>query len=295
MPFTINIPRPPKLPRALLLDQIATLPMGDNVEARWAIDGVTWEPVECGVPLLWAGAADACDPSPFEGTPPRGCLPPITQTGFRIEDRFRASLPDFDASDVEALLTRRFSVMTSWVFAKALTQSVAGPTSLPDVATAPTGLPFGSTATPIWNAFAVLEAELSERLMGEQGVIFLTPGLLAQAKVSYDLEWFDGPADDGEPGGRAIGWQTPAGNRVIVDGGFYNADAPTGEDPSGTAEEWIYASGPVFYQSTMPDLRSSREAPGVDRNRITGFIDSHGILVFEPCPVMGVLASYDVN
>jgi hypothetical protein len=154
---------------------------------------------------------------------------------------------------------------------------------LPSEATEPAGISFGTAATPLYNALANIESEFAERMYSRSGVIFLPPGLIGTAIATYGVEWRNGS------------YRTPVGNRIIVDPGFYNADAPTGETASGDAEDWVYASGPVYYQASTAQFDEARAGRvGVtDRNLINAFGQSSGIMVFDPCPVTAVLTSYD--
>ena len=179
------------------------------------------------------------------------------------------------------LLADRFAEMTSWIFADVLTSIVAGVNTLPSAASAPAGIAFGSAATPLYSTLGVIEAEFGERMYGRSGFIHLTPGLLANAIENYGVEWRDGR------------YRTPVGNVVVVDPGFYNADAPTGQAAAAATEEWVYATGQIAYQTSDLDLQEARQRPGADHNTITAFAQAHGILVFDSCPVTAVLTSYD--
>jgi len=278
----INLPETPLLDRGLLLDQIPQFEMGGEIAERWLNEGVTWQPRICSRDMESVRVlATACEDDFFEDDPIRECNAFETQAAFTIKDRLKGSNLDLTESELLDLLRGRFAEMTSWVFADVLTSIVAGVNTLPSEASAPAGIAFGSAATPLYNALSNIEAEFAERMYGRGGLIFLTPGLIANAIDHYAVEWRDGA------------YRTPAGNRIIVDPGFYNAAAPTGESASSAAEEWVYASGAVAYQTSGLDLEQARQRPGVDHNTITAFAQAHGILVFDSCPVTAVLTSYD--
>ena len=278
----ITRPQAPLLDRARLLDQIAEFEFGDSVQDRWVGSGVSWESHVCGRQneVVRAAAAN-CANDFHEDDPIRTCVAHGEAVAFTVKDRLVGSNLELEADELTGRLREAWREMTSWVFANVLTSSVAGVGTLPSTATAPAGIAFGSAVTPLYNALANIEAEFGARLFGVAGSIFLTPGLLANAVTHYGVEWRDGS------------YRTPAGNLVISDPGFYNADAPTGQAASAAGSEWVYASGPVMYRSSMPKFFESRQRPGVDRNVITAFVDSFGILVFDACAVTAVLASYD--
>lgn len=280
----INRPDAPLLDRARLLDQIAEFEMPGEVENRWVGHGVAWESRVCGRQNEVVRAAGVnCANDFHEDDPIRTCVAWGEATAFTVKDRLVGSNLELEAEELIRRLRMAWREMTSWVFANVLTSTVAGVTTLPSAASAPAGIAFGSAATPLYNALANIEAEFGARMFGVAGTVFLTPGLLANAVQHYGVEWRDGS------------YRTPAGNLVVSDPGFYGADAPTGQSASGAAEEWVYASGPVMFRSSMPSFVESRQRPGVDRNVITAFVDSFGILVFDACPVTAVLASYDTT
>ena len=220
----------------------------------------------------------------FSDDPLPTCEEYVEQLPFVIKDRLQgATLELMAEGEIAAKLVDRWREMLSWIFANTLVSQVTDLVTLPSVATEPAGIAFGTAATPLYNALANIESEFAERMYSRSGVIFLPPGLIGNAMDTYGVEWRDGS------------YRTPVGNRVIVDPGFYNADAPTGETASGTAEEWVYASGPVYYQASTAEFDEVRAGRvGItDRNLINAFAQSSGIMVFDPCPVTAVLTSYD--
>lgn len=276
-------PQAALLERGLLLDQIPEFDMPGPVADRWVAEGVSWQPRICGRDMeTFRVAASACEDDFFEDDPIRECVAYVEQSAFTVKDRLAGSNLDLERDELERLMAARFAEMTSYVFADTLVSRVPGVKTLPSEATAPDGIAFGSAATPLYNALANIEAELGDRQYGQSGLIFLTPGLLANAINTYGVEWRDGA------------YRTPIGNRVISDPGFHDADAPTGRTASGAGEEWVYAAGQVSYRSSVPKFFQARMGrPGsTDRNQIVGFVDSFGILVFDPCPVTAVLVTY---
>lgn len=252
------------------------LPAGTLPE-RW-MHGVAWNPHPCRDPL--AGAVNTCSPANFTD-PNYGCVAAVEQEAFQMYDAFEGALLEFDPADIDAKLRARQQNWVSWAMARELLSGAAsGGLSLSSEATAPTGIAFGSAATPIVNAIRVLESELTERLHNGVGVIHIPPAMLATASE--------------EAGVFAVGdrFFTPLGTLVIADGGYANAPAPTGEAASPDGEDWAYASGPVWYRLSDPELIGGTDWLDRPRNHLMRFIDQYGLLVFDPCPVTAVLATY---
>lgn len=278
----INFPEAPLLDRGLLLEQIDRFEVADG---RWLIDGVTWEPRVCGRDVEIVAAYEGpCTDDFFSDDPIPTCEEYVEQLPFVVKDRLQgATLELLAEGEIAAKLAARWREMLSWIFANTLVSQVSGMLTLPSEATEPAGIAFGTAATPLYNALANIESEFAQRMYSRSGVIFLPPGLIGTAIATYGVEWRNGS------------YRTPVGNRIIVDPGFYNADAPTGQGASGDAEDWVYASGPVYYQASTARFDEARAGRvGItDRNLINAFGQSSGIMVFDPCPVTAVLTSYD--
>lgn len=275
--FHIFLPDGPSQPRKLL-DQITKFTSDPTNPNRW-LAGVRWQPERCRA--LSVDDVDACV-GVDQTVDAIECLGWASQLPFRISDALVGSTLEYTADELQTMSTEFYLSALSAAFATELVSGVgSGGESLSSVATAPVGAAFGAAATPIWNALAILEEEIASRLQGEVGFIFLQPGLLAQAVRSYGLRL---------NGDR---WETPAGNIVISDAGFILAAPPTGETTSGAGEDWVYASGPVSYQESEPrPIGSGSESLDKTRNTITQYVNGFGILVFDPCPVTAILASY---
>jgi hypothetical protein len=274
----------------LLLNVIDELPLPpapdglSGVDKRW-IHGVTWNPNPTRNPTV--AAVDTCSPADFTD-PSYGCITAVSQNAFQMYDAFSSPVLNFDDSDLDEKVLGRFANWSSWAFARELLSGTAsGGLAFRTSAHAPTGVAFTSAATPIWNALAILETELARTIHNGRGIIHMPPGLLGQAAETYELEV--DPAT-----GQYV---TPLGNLVVADGGYVSSPAPTGGTASGVAEDWVYASGPVWYRATGPLLigEESYEWINLSRDSRRRFLDSYGILVFDPAPVTAVLASYKVN
>lgn len=276
----IKLPAGRPQPRKLL-DIAQTFDVSGDNPKRW-LAGVRWPQLVCG--SLTATSVVPCSDGDQSATLVEQCVEWGSQLPFRLSDGVKASTLDFTLDELAEMSRELYDRAVSASFAAELISGIgSGGSSLSSEATAPDGAAFGSAATPIWNALAILEEEIADRLHGDVGYIHLPPGLLAQAVSTYGLMLVDGH------------WETPAGNVVISDAGYVSPVEPDGEAGSDPAEDWVYASGPIFYQRTDGELVGSGSetvnfADG--HNRIDQFINGHGILVFDPCPVTAVLVSY---
>jgi len=284
-PPAIFLPLGPRQPRRLL-DIASPLPTQEGVNPlRW-LDGVTFEPWPCR--SLQVDSEIVCDDGSFAVVPSE-CVPWVTQTPFRIIDAMKGSLLDYQLSDVQLILSVRYEQMVSAAVARELLGGTGSSgMSLSSEAHAPNGAAFGVAATPVWNALAILEEEIAENLQGGVGIIHLSPGLLAQAVTSYGLSV--------NVNGM---WETPAGNVLVSDAGYLNPTQPTGQASSSAATDWVYASGPVWFATTAPgfvgvgaETLNGTLATPWNRNTFAQFLAGYAILVFDPCPVTAVLASY---
>jgi len=272
----VKLPAPQTQPRRLL-DVLPRIP-GVDGPPRW-LNGVTWQPWGCHG--LYVDTAVPCNEQDLDNAP-MVCEAFVTQLPFRLADAMSGSTLEYTYDEIEAMLNGRYDVQVSAAFATELLDGVgSGGNSLSAAATEPGGAAFGAPAVPVPFGFAVLEEEIARRLDGAVGFIHASPGVLAMAIVGYGLEMVDGA------------WRTPSGNVVLSDAGYKNAVQPTNEAASSFGEEWVYASGPVFFESTAPTtLGSGSQTLDVTRNTITQFIEGFGILVFDDCPVTAVLVSY---
>lgn len=251
------------------------------VNLRW-LGGVTWTPRPCRP--ISVGSVDACNGADFTN-PDYACLAPIEQLAFSLYDAFNGPLSEF-SSEVDDELLMRLDVQESWAFARELLGGAAsGGMSLSGSATEPTGVPFGSDAQAVYNAFAAVESELCERLYGATGIIHVPPAMMPIA-----LRW----AGVTRTGNR---YYSALGHTVIADAGYVNPPAPTDVDApdAGSAEDWIYGSGPVAYKYKSPEPLGEliNQFGSIAHNLFERWMTAYGLLVFEPCAVTAVLASYD--
>lgn len=269
---TIGTLKPAPLPRGRLLDLIPST----GEEVRW-FNGVSWTPWPSRG--LLTQDVDACNPDPSTDID-RYCVPAVDQPTFRLLDALTASALEFTPAELTTLLADRFALITSWAFASELLSGAAsGGNALSKAAHAPTGMAFGAAATPVWNALAVIEADLALTLYGGAGIIHMPPSMMVIAQEYL--------VPDGNR------WTTPSGHLVVFDGGYTNAPPPEGEAASAAGEDWIYASGPVAHALTSPKLvGSTDDAFYLEKNLYEVYMESYGLLQFDAAPVTAVLASY---
>lgn len=274
----------PVRPNALLLDNIDELPASPGEMAESWLHGASWNPIGAFDPIV--ATPDTCTPADFSTLANgRGCQQAVSQVAFQMFDAFSDTLMRFgpDATDeFDQVLLARFAQWQSWAFARALvgTAPVTSARTLSSVAAAPAGVPFGSPATPLANALAILETHLARKIQNGQGLLHIAPGLLAKAVIEYGVY---------REGTR---WLTPLGNVVIADGGYADALPPAGQS-AGTAAEWVYSSGPVWYRASGAELVGDAwQSIDITRDAVKRWLDSYGILVFDPAPVAAVLASF---
>lgn len=277
----ITGPRYEVQPRRLI-DIAARLSHGDRDPQRW-IDGVTWEARQCRT--LVADNETSCDPEEMPaGLTPGECETWETQTAFRLSDAWTVST--LDVAEANSDLEAFYDIVVGAAFASELLSGAAsGGMSLSNTATAPTGQAFTDPAEKIETGLMILEAEIAERLQGAVGWIHASQAVHNRlvAKAAVRLE-------NGQ-------WRTPAGNIVITDAGYLNPPKPTAGGPgSGAATDWMYASGPVLFESTQPTTYQALAGTAVttpwNRNKVTTYLTGYGILVFDPCPVTAVRVGF---
>jgi hypothetical protein len=286
----IILPLGPVQPRRLL-DVIPRLPAIAGNPMRW-IEGVTWEPWPCRA--LTVDNEQACDAA---GQPvalvPAECEPHVGQASFRISDAMKFTTLDPAVDGMQGQLEARYNMQVSATFAhELLSGDGSGGMSLASEATPPNGQAFADPALSPWEGLSVLEEEIAERLQGGVGYIHVSPGILSRFVSGGVLHL------------NAVGmWETPAGNIVITDAGYINPPHPdAGGGASGSGTDWVYASGPVWFESTAPifvgtgmqtfEGNSARPGTPWDRNVVLQYLNGYGILVFDPCPVTAVLIGF---
>jgi hypothetical protein len=269
------------LPRGRLLDVISEIPLdsfdtGGN-DLRW-IYGLKWQPWPC---TSLDHLDSDCNPANMGS--PKECTAAVEQFAFQLVDSLKASALEMNYNEIDAYLAARIPTTTSAGFASELISATgSGGLSLASEATAPTDVAFGAAAKRMSQALAALEGELAERLEGGRGMLHIPPTMLAEAISEGEFQLVNGQ------------WETASGHLVVSDAGYVNAAPPAGQAASSITTDWMYASGPVYYRYSTPEfLGEGFESVDFTRDRITRWLTSYGILVFDPCPVTAVLVSYD--
>lgn len=284
MPPAVVLPNMKRQPRRLL-DIATPLPPveGQGNPNRW-LEGVTWAPRDCSE-LSPDATVDPCEDDSFGEVWTIGCDEWQSATPFSINQKFAGTLLNVpDRSYAADRLQENYDRMLSAIFANQLTNTFA------DIAIEPTnGQAFADAAIPVYQAMAILEDTIADRLHGGIGYIHIPPLLLARACYSDSIYL----GDDGN-------YYTPAGNIVISDAGYSNAAPPSGGS-SADLTDWIYCSGEVFWATTAEQLldptlwddsAGADDTAGFNRNRYEQYIRGFGILVVDDeCAISGVNAT----
>lgn len=278
-----TLPLGPLQPRRLL-DIIERLPPTEGDPTKW-LQGVTWEPWPCrGMTIR---SESDCEPGNLNTQVSfEECQDWVVQNPFRLTDAMRRVALDYTSLLMSDRLETRYNRQMSAAFARELILGAQSTMSLQSVATDPAGVAFGAAAVSIRLGMEVLEQEIATRLQGGVGYIHCPPGMLGGFVMVCGV-YLNGDH-----------WETPAGNVVISDAGYVDPTPPVGLGAASTeTSDWVYASGPVFFESTAPiTYEAFSEYPSAqtpwNRNIMDDIIAGYGILVFDPCPVTAVLISY---
>lgn len=312
----IDAPALTPVPRGRLLDVARPLsdlirsPInGDEAVAeRWTGNGVTWSPNGCFA--LDTADVDACARIDLTANA-RPCDAVITQTPFSVYKAIIGSALEYSYAELEAIVNGWVTDRLSAAFARELlTASVSGDKALRKDAHPAVKQTF-ATSAPIAVTLSKIEDDLAVNLRGNRGMIHMPPGMLAHAVAQYGVTLMDGQ------------WQTPLGNLVVADAGYASTNVsggvtttiqtqPQGGGAAPTATtDWIYGSGMVYVGRTTVDtvqggnvgstvvnqpglvLSGQPNASFRSRNEFTMFSIAYGILVFDPCPVVAALATYE--
>lgn len=301
--LVINTPALEPLPRGRLLDMARPLvphaPInGDQTLERWVGGGVTWTPEGCFA--LDTVDVDACARLDLNAVP-RDCEPAVVQQPFSVYKVFKASNLEYTYDEATAIardwVTHRFSAA---VARELMTATVSGSTnslsSKAHVARSQAG------SAPVAQTLAKIEDDLAFNLRGNRGMIHLPPGMLGLAVKGYGLRLENGQ------------WETPLGNLVVADSGYVNSTKPVGFGAAASAtQDWIYGSGLVHFAvtsvgavdggnmgSTMTNFTGVETNTGPaptfkSRNVMTIVAAAEAIVVFDPCPVVAALATYETE
>lgn len=274
-PIDIDITGMEKRPYALLLDVARQLPAAQlqvNGIERWQLAGVTWVPWGCTNIDTDVVGCNITNIKNLEGFPAIE-----TQKAFLLVDGLACSTLSSDPAYMDQKLRERLDVYASAAFATELMRGTnGGPNSFKTNETTILG---GGAARSLRLAFADLETHLASKLHGAKGVIHLTVAALALAAADGFVFFTDG------------GWVTATGHDVVADAG-YDGSAPDGNAVSAD-QDWLYASGPVFYAITSirPVGMRNDESTNIPRNIHEFFAERYGLVAFDPCAVGAVRAT----
>ena len=204
---------------------------------------------------------------------------------FAVYDGKENSLRCLESERILGDIIIRYPSMVSEQLASELMEGGARPydplepdvnASLASSASLITGGPY----TPP-EAVALLEQAAADLLHGAEATLHLTPRGFSSITV-FDLS--DGIA--------APGYMTAQGHRVIADAG-YAGPTPYAFDDTDGADEWWYASGPVFWAMTQATpLGLPSERLDISRNLDTEIMEAFAVVAFDPCAVVAVPVTY---
>jgi hypothetical protein len=255
-------------PYALLLD--VARPLSEGGIPRWALSGVKWVPLGCdGLTVT----TDGCDVTLDKEL--GGFEDQVEQLPFLMLASIACSTLGSDPAYMDKIITDRLTVFASAAFATELMVGTnGGPLSFAGAEKLASG-----NARTLRLAFADLETWLALQLHGAQGIIHLTPAAMALAAADGLVMFIDGR------------WVTATGHLVVADAG-YTGPAPT--DGSVSADQdWLYASGPIFYDITpvKPVGERNFQSTNIARNIHEFFSERYGLILFDPCAVGAVRAT----
>lgn len=209
------------------------------------------------------------------------------QKAFRFADALRCSTLSSDWEELERRVGGRMDLMESEALALQLnrgwaTTPVAGGeyAGEGDHSLQSDTVANGSTLTPptasIENSMIMLDEWLARRLHGGRGLIHVSPGILSNIM--------------GQSGGKLIDGQlvTATGHRIVADAGYADMWGPGASAPPASDRRWVYASGPVWYQTGF-DKDYRDDSLVTTRNELRALSEKFGILLYDPCTVAAVL------
>lgn len=279
MSHPIEAPKPKKRPWGLLLDTATDL----------ALDGDRWR---AGIKFASYGCAGLRRSTPefCIGETPEDIDDDLTEGGlvefgsFSILATESCTTLDVDLAWLQGRLDARFAVMASEQVAAELmagsNATIQAPeeeaTTSPNFAEVATVVTTGPLETDV--VIAKIEEDLAERLHGGEGMIHMSPAVFSM--VAADRAIFV----NGQ-------YRTRSGHLIVTDAGYVGQE-PDGESPA-TNVEWVYGSGPVYYQLGPPRLRGPMEtAFDRTRNTIRARTVAEAVVAFDPCTVVAAEYGY---
>lgn len=279
----ITNPAPKKGNYARLLDAATPLPMpeDDTNPLRWL----------AGVKLLFGTSecrsiistldVDACAEADYNVGAEANCISPSAEfLPFRLNDALTGSTLNGHTRDsLAGYLDQGWDVAVSAAFGSRLLDMLAVD------AVAPTVRAFGTAAVTVETAIAIIEDELAASLSGRRGTIHLSPGafgLIAESLVQEGGLYF-----------------TRNGTLVVADPGYAAARTPDalGATAATGLLTYIYGTGEIFYQQSPADYVDTNPSQSTDitRNTITRLKSTFGLLAYQSCVIVAVLATLDTE
>lgn len=205
------------------------------------------------------------------------------QKAFRFADALSCSDLSTDWEELERRTGGRMDLMESEALAVQLnrgwatTPVVGGPyAGEGDHSLQSDTVANASTLTPptasIENAMIVLSEWLARKLHGGKGLFHMSPGILSNVMGQSGAKLIDGHII------------TADGHEIVADAGYADMWGPGAVAPPASDRRWIYASGPVWYQTGFE--KDYRDESGIGtRNVMKAISEKFGLLVYDPCTV----------
>ena len=245
---------------------LAQVPVVTGPEAdRW-FAGMQFSPEVSGAPEF----RDLCSTVALAGTANREA--PRQVHPFSLTVRDRCSTFGWQAADYEGRATRALAVKRTWGVEREFEKGELIGTNLhladtyvaPDPTTVQ--LAAGANVSPT-DGLALLDEAIgnSTNVIG-RGMIWATPFVAAKWKAAGLLA-YETIDDDSGLGRRAV-ILSPAGNYVIIGGGF-EGRGPDGNVVASHASQWAYATDPVVVVASSPTTIPSTLAEATDKETNT--------------------------
>lgn len=233
----INLPAPGGMARGLLLDAANQIPADAlirNGTSRMPL-GVTWVP--WGTDMLDIDPSDCVVVYNHTAAEPVLREPPaiLEQPAFLMWDALRCSTLSVDDSWLRERVVRNLQVYASAAVAgEFATGTASGGLAVSGNATYTPNI-INATAQSIRISMYQLERHLANVLHGAAGMIHVSPGLLGLL-VADDLATWDGRV-----------FRTATGHVVVGDPGWTGQYTPFGSSAASGAQEWMYATAPIWF------------------------------------------------
>lgn len=296
MAAEIQMPGLDPRPHALLVNTAYQLPSGSLVVAGtdrlglgvrfipWGSNGLILMNEETCTYLRVDPDADGNYEPTFEGVLDRSYESERYQKAFGIVDALTCTAIESDHATLRDRVTARIELVTSEALALEMVHGYAraavddathdldgeGAHTLPSDAQVVTGADASLTV-----AMVELEEFLATALHGGVGMLHVSPGVLSNLMATDGIRLDDGV------------WRTATGHRVVADAGYANMPEPDGESAPTSAERWIYATGPVWWD--VDDVKSmgapNQESMTLSHDDLFALMKRKGVVLWDPATV----------